>query len=51
MSHRALRISRLFVFALAVVFASPSFAYKHDFNQTYPLEPGGSFRSPTIIGW
>ncbi len=50
MSHRALRISRLFVFALAVVFASPSFAYKHDFNQTYPLEPGGSFRLQNVNG-
>ncbi len=40
----------LVVLAAALVLVSPSYAYKQDFNQTYPLEPGGSFELQNVNG-
>lgn len=40
----------LVVLAAALVLVSPSYAYKQDLNQTYPLEPGGSFELQNVNG-
>lgn len=50
MTRRALRISLLFACVLTAAFASPCFAFKNDFNQTYPLQPGGSFQLRNVNG-
>src|SRR5713101_10200399 len=43
MLRLALRAIALCVLVLTVVWAVPSFAISKEFNQTYPLQPGGSF--------
>ena len=40
----------LVVLAAALVLVSPSYAYKQDLNQTYPLEPGGSIELQNVNG-
>ena len=40
----------LVVLAATLVLVSPSYAYKQDLNQTYPLEPGGSFELQNVNG-
>jgi len=42
MVRLALRATALAVLSLAVVWAVPSFAISKEFNQSYPLQPGGS---------
>src|SRR6266403_476016 len=42
MVRLALRATALAVLFLAVVWAVPSFAISKEFNQSYPLQPGGS---------
>ena len=52
MNRRALRNTLLLASFLALAFAAPSFAhsFKNDFNQTYPLQPGGSFELQNVNG-
>jgi putative adhesin len=40
----------LAVFALAAVWITPSFAISKDFDQSYPLQPGGSFELQNVNG-
>ena len=40
----------LFILALTVGSAAPGFAKSKDFNQTYPLQPGGSFELQNVNG-
>ena len=51
--HTVRRFSCLFAFfflLVAVVFASPCLAFDKEFDQTYPLEPGGSFELQNVNG-
>jgi DUF4097 and DUF4098 domain-containing protein YvlB len=40
----------LMVLATGVIWAVPSFAISKEFNQTYPLQPGGSFELQNVNG-
>lgn len=44
------RTSALVALILAMVWAVPSFAISKEFNQTYPLQPGGSFELQNVNG-
>jgi DUF4097 and DUF4098 domain-containing protein YvlB len=52
----AMRGSRVLLFGVfavllaTLVLASPSYAYKQDFDKTYPLEPGGSVELQNVNG-
>jgi DUF4097 and DUF4098 domain-containing protein YvlB len=50
MTRTILRISLLFAFVLAVAYAAPCYAFRNDFNQTYALQPGGSFDLQNVNG-
>ncbi len=50
MSRTALRLSMILSFLVALAFASPCFAYRNDFDKTYPLQPGGSFELQNVNG-
>src|SRR5713101_5403621 len=50
MLRLALRAIALCVLVLTVVWAVPSFAISKEFNQTYPLQPGGSFELQNVNG-
>jgi Putative adhesin len=50
MLRPALRASALYTVLLAVVWALPSFAISKDFNQSYPLQPGGSLELQNVNG-
>jgi Putative adhesin len=50
MLRPALRASALYTALLAVVWALPSFAISRDFNQSYPLQPGGSLELQNVNG-
>ena len=50
MRRPALRAAALGVFLSAVVWAVPSFAISKEFNQSYPLQPGGSFELQNVNG-
>jgi DUF4097 and DUF4098 domain-containing protein YvlB len=50
MRRPALRATALSVLLLAVVWAVPSFAISKEFNQSYPLQPGGSFELQNVNG-
>src|SRR5258707_250000 len=50
MRRPALRATALCVFLLAVIWALPSFAISKEFNQSYPLQPGGSFELQNVNG-
>jgi DUF4097 and DUF4098 domain-containing protein YvlB len=49
MLHHTLRTA-LFVFALVAVWIAPGFAISKDFDQSYPLQPGGSFELQNVNG-
>jgi hypothetical protein len=50
MLRPGLRSAVLFILALTVGSAAPGFAKSKDFNQTYPLQPGGSFELQNVNG-
>jgi DUF4097 and DUF4098 domain-containing protein YvlB len=50
MLRHASRAAALFVFLLVVIWAAPSYAISKDFNQSYPLQPGGSFELQNVNG-
>ena len=50
MLRYTVRSAALLVLVLAVVWAVPSFAISKEFNQTYPLQPGGSFELQNVNG-
>src|SRR5260370_9821027 len=50
MLRLAFRAIPLFVLVLAVVWAVPSFAISKESNQSYPLQPGGSFELQNVNG-
>ena len=50
MVRPALRATALGAFLLAVLGAIPNFAISKDFNQSYPLQPGGSVELQNVNG-
>jgi hypothetical protein len=50
MLRPAFRAIALCVFVLTMVWAVPSFAISKEFNQSYPLQPGGSFELQNVNG-
>jgi Putative adhesin len=50
MLRRSARFAALFAFILATVSAGPCFAISKEFNETYPLQPGGSFELQNVNG-
>ncbi|HET8922895.1 MAG TPA: DUF4097 family beta strand repeat-containing protein [Candidatus Acidoferrum sp.] len=50
MFRHASRATALFVLLLAAVWAVPSYAISKEFNQSYPLQPGGSFELQNVNG-
>jgi DUF4097 and DUF4098 domain-containing protein YvlB len=50
MVRHAFRATALFVLGLAVVWAVPSYAITKEVNQSYPLQPGGSFELQNVNG-
>lgn len=50
MVRHAFRATALFVLAQAVVWAVPSYAITKEVNQSYPLQPGGSFELQNVNG-
>src|SRR5258708_35884429 len=50
MLRPALRATALCVLLLAVIWALPSFAISKEFNQSYPLQPGGSVELQNVSG-
>src|SRR5256886_296691 len=50
MLRPSLRATALCVLLLAVVWAVPSFAISKEFNQSYPLQPGGSIELQNVNG-
>ncbi len=50
MLRLALRAIALGALVLTVVWAVPSFAISKEFNQSYPLQPGGSFELQNVNG-
>jgi hypothetical protein len=50
MLRPSLRWAVLLILVLAVTSAVPCFAISKDFNQTYPLQPGGSFELQNVNG-
>src|SRR5438445_9898340 len=50
MLRPALRTTALGVLLLAVLWAVPSFAITKEFNQSYPLQPGGSLELQNVNG-
>src|SRR5437762_12382631 len=50
MLRPSLRATALCVLLLAVVWAVPSFAISKEFNQSYPLQPGGSVELQNVNG-
>src|SRR4029077_13196474 len=50
MLRPALRATVLGVLSLAAVWAVPSFAISKEFNQSYPLQPGGSLELQNVNG-
>ncbi len=50
MVRRSLVLPSLLVLILTAVFAAPGFAITKEFNQTYPLQPGGSFELQNVNG-
>lgn len=49
MLRKSIRVAALSAFVLAVA-AIPGFAITKEFNQSYPLEPGGSFELQNVNG-
>src|SRR5260370_39118472 len=50
MLRRAFCLASFLVLVLSAVFAVPCFAISKEFNQTYPLQPGGSFELQNVNG-
>src|SRR5260370_16778972 len=50
MIRPALRATALCVLLLAVIWAIPGFAISKEFNQAYPLQPGGSVELQNVNG-
>ena len=50
MKRHSLYFAALFGLILAVASAAPCFAISKEFNQTYPLQPGGSFELQNVNG-
>src|SRR5580693_8510331 len=50
MRRHALRAIPLCLLFLAAVWAVPSYAISKEFNQTYPLQAGGSFELQNVNG-
>ena len=50
MVRRAFCLASLLTLILSAAFAVPSFAISKEFNQTYPLQPGGSFELQNVNG-
>src|SRR5580693_9516854 len=50
MLRPGLRTAVLFILAAVLGFAAPGFAKSKDFNQSYPLQPGGSFELQNVNG-
>lgn len=50
MLRRAFRLSTSFALIFTAVSAAPSFAITKEFNQSYPLQPGGSFELQNVNG-
>jgi putative adhesin len=50
MLRRASCLTAIFAFILTAVSAVPCFAITKEFNQTYPLQPGGSFELQNVNG-
>ena len=50
MPRPALRTTALYVLLLAMVGAVPGFAVSKEFNQSYPLQPGGSLELQNVNG-
>src|SRR5437660_9933755 len=50
MPRPALRATALYVLLLAIVGAVPGFAISKEFNQSYPLQPGGSLELQNVNG-
>jgi hypothetical protein len=50
MRRHALRITALGLLLLAVLWAVPSYAISKEFNQSFPLQPGGTFELQNVNG-
>src|SRR4029077_2427792 len=50
MVRRAFCLASFLALILSAAFAVPSFAISKEFNQTYPLQPGGSFELQNVNG-
>src|SRR6266446_4757128 len=50
MLRRSVSFISLFILMLAVASAPACFAISKEFNQTYPLQPGGSFELQNVNG-
>jgi len=50
MIRHAFRATALLVLVLTAVFAVPSYAITKEVNQSYPLQPGGSFELQNVNG-
>src|SRR4249920_3192659 len=50
MRRPALRATALGALLLAVIWAVPGFAISKEFNQSYPLQPGGSLELQNVNG-
>ena len=50
MLRPALRATALGVMLLTAIWAVPSFAISKEFNQSYPLQPGGSLELQNVNG-
>src|SRR5438552_10025788 len=50
MPRPAVRATALYVLLLAIVGAVPGFAISKEFNQSYPLQPGGSLELQNVNG-
>src|SRR5216684_1383068 len=50
MFRHALRATSLCVLFLAAVWGLPAYAITKDFNQNYPLQPGGTFELQNVNG-
>src|SRR5260370_19777752 len=50
MLRRPFCLASFLALTLSAVFAVPCFAISKEFNQTYPLQPGGSFELQHVNG-
>ena len=50
MLRHSFRATALLILALALVGAVPTHAITKEFNQSYPLQPGGSFELQNVNG-